>query len=414
MLRDLEINISLKKENFLVFLLAGIQFSHIVDFVVLMPLGPVLMRTLSISPLQFGTLVSSYNISAAVTGLLYGIIADKYDRKFMLQISFVGFIIGTIACGLAKNYESLIIARIIAGGFGGTLTAVVLAMVSDIVPFQRRGNAMGIVMSSFSIASVLGVPIGLYIAEKFNWHFTFFFIAAFSSVILIVSSISFPKITKHIKEINPKESLTRLFSLLFKKDYLKSYGLVFFNVFSIFTLIPYLSPFSVKNLGIAETDLKYMYFVGGCFTVVTSRLIGLLTDRFGAFKVMMGLIFTSTIPIYLFTTSTKVSFVFFIAISTFFMTMISGRMIPLMTMVSDIADSDDRGTFMGLLNSIRSLGSALATVFAGFFIVETSSGKLAGFDMMGYFSIGVGLALTFGCSHIYKILLRVQSERKTA
>ncbi len=414
MLRDLEINISLKREKFLIFLLAGIQFSHIVDFVVLMPLGPILMRTLSITPLQFGTLVSSYNISAAVTGLLYGIIADKYDRKFMLQINFVGFILGTIACGIAKDYESLILARVIAGGFGGTLTAVVLAMVSDLVPFQRRGNAMGIVMSSFSIASVLGVPIGLYIAEKFNWHYTFFFIAAFSSVILIVSSVSFPKLTMHIKKINPKESLSRLFALLLKKDYLKSYGLVFFNVFSIFTLIPYLSPFSVKNLAIAETDLKYMYFIGGFFTVITSRIVGLLTDRFGAFRVMMGLIFISVIPIYLFTSATKVSFFFFIAISTFFMTMISGRMIPLMTMVSEIADSEDRGTFMGLLNSIRSLGSALATVFAGFFIVETSSGKLEGFDQMGYFSIGVGLALIFGCAHIYKILLRVQSERKVA
>jgi len=372
------------------------------------------MRTLSITPLQFGTLVSSYNISAAVTGLFFGIIADKYDRKFMLQLNFIGFILGTIACGLSTDFETLVIARIIAGGFGGTLTAVVLAMVSDLIPFERRGNAMGTVMSSFSVASVLGVPIGLFIAEKFDWHYTFYFIAAFSFLVFLLSNLVFPKLADHIQPTRIKENLTRLWSLLIKPDYLKSYLLIFVNVFSIFVLIPYLAPFAVKNVGILETDLKYMYFVGGFFTVITAKVVGKYTDKFNPYKVMTFLLVLSFIPIYLYSTAEKLPLGIFLIISTFFMTMVSGRMIPLMTMVSEISATKDRGTFMGLLNSIRSLGSAIATIFAGVFIYENDVGTLSGFDQVGYFSIFLSFLIIFGCKHVYKILLKVQCERKSA
>jgi multidrug resistance protein len=397
-----------------VFLLAAIQFSHIVDFVVLMPLGPVLMRTLNITPLQFGTLVSSYNISAAVTGILYGVVADKYDRKVILQINFVGFILGTIACGMAQSFETLVVARIIAGGFGGTLTSVVMAMVTDLIPFERRGKALGVVMSAFSIASILGVPIGLLIAETFDWHYTFYFIAFFSFLVLILSSLVFPKLDQHVKKSAIRENIQRLLKLLFKLDYLKCYFLTFVNVFSIFCIIPYLSPYAVKNIGILETDLKYMYFVGGVCTVIAANIIGKLTDRIGAFKVMMSLIIISFAPMYLYSHAGPMPFIQFLIIASLFMMVVSGRMIPLMTMISDIVDSEDRGTFMGLMNAIRSMGTALATVFAGFIMVENSDGTLSGFDHIGLFSIGLSFLTIFYFRHIYKILLRVQHERKSS
>jgi len=375
-----------------------------------MPLGPMLMRKLSIDPLQFGSLVSSYNISAAIAGVVYGLFADRFDRKKMLILNFVGFIIGTIFCGLSTNYESLLAARIIAGAFGGTLTSVVMAMVTDLIPFQRRGQALGTVMSSFSIASVIGVPLGLLIAERFDWHYTFYFIALFGVFSLVLSSFIFPSLSSHIQPTNALENLKRLFSLFFKKDYLKSYSLVFFNVFTIFTMIPYLSPYAVKNIGILETELKYMYLVGGLFTVITARIIGKLTDKKGAFNIMAGLIILSVFPIYLYSHAKIMPLYLFIAMATFFMTVVSGRMIPLMTMLSEIADSKDRGTFMGLLNALRGLGSALATLFAGFFIIENSNGKLEGFDTIGIISISVSLILIFGVHHVYKILLRIKSE----
>jgi multidrug resistance protein len=412
MLKALEIKeLTLKKERFFVVLLAAIQFSHIVDFVVLMPLGPTLMRDLNINPLQFGSLVSSYNISAAVTGLAYGLIADRFGRKFMMEINFVGFILGTILCGLADSYESLLIARIIAGGFGGTLTAVTLAMVTDLIPFQRRGKAMGTVMSAFSVASVVGVPIGLVIAEKFSWHFTFYFIAIFSLFVLIVSSLSFPKLNEHVQITSALDNLKRVLKLLFKKDYIKAYSLIFLNVFSLFTLIPYLSPYAVKNIGIMETDLKYMYLVGGFFTIITARFIGKATDRFGAVKILCTLALVSTIPLYLYSHAGIMNLIPFIAMSTFFMTMVSGRMIPLMTMTSEISEPQDRGTYMGLLNSVRSFGSAVATLFAGVFIYEATDGKLVGFDTVGYYSIGFSILVIFGAIHVNSILQRRRHEQ---
>jgi multidrug resistance protein len=376
-----------------------------------MPLGPTLMRDFNITPLQFGSLVSSYNISAAITGLAYGLIADRFGRKFMMQINFIGFIIGTICCGIADTYETLLIARVIAGGFGGTLTAVVLAMITDLIPFQRRGKAMGAVMSAFSIASVLGVPLGLVIAERFSWSYTFYFIATFSSIVLVVSSISFPKLNEHVQITSALDNLKRVWSLLFKLDYLKAYTLVFLNVFSLFTLIPYLSPYAVKNIGILETELKYMYFVGGFFTVITARIIGKATDKFGAVKMLSSLALISTIPIALYSNATKMDLIPFIAMSTLFMTMVSGRMIPLMTMTSEIALPKDRGTYMGLLNSVRSLGSALATLFAGVFIVQTADGKLSGFNTVGYFSVGFSILVIFGAIHVNSILQRKQNEQ---
>lgn len=375
-----------------------------------MPLGPMLMRKLSIDPLQFGSLVSSYNISAAIAGVVYGLFADKFDRKKMLILNFIGFIVGTVFCGLAQNYESLLAARIIAGAFGGTLTSVVMAMVTDLIPFQRRGQAMGTVMSSFSIASVIGVPLGLLIAEKFDWHYTFYFIALFGLFSLILSTMVFPSLKDHIHPTNALDNLKRLFSLLVKKDYLKSYSLIFFNVFTIFTMIPYLSPYAVKNIGILETELKFMYLIGGLFTVITARIIGKLTDKKGSFNTMAGLVILSIFPIYLYTHAGVMPLYLFIAMSTFFMTVVSGRMIPLMTMLSEIADSKDRGTFMGLLNAVRGLGSALATLFAGIFIVENTSGTLEGFDTVGIISIFISLILIFGVHHVYKILLRIKSE----
>ena len=395
-----------KNERFYIGLLAAIQFSHIVDFVVLMPLGPVLMRYFSITPIQFGSLVSSYNMSAAVFGVIYGLFADKFDRKKILLFNFIGFILGTTFCGMAESFETLLIARIVAGAFGGILTSVVMALVTDLIPFERRGRAMGTVMSAFSVASVLGVPLGLLIAEKFGWKYTFYFIACFSSIVLCFCYYIIPSVSSHIREIDLKQNLQRLVRLFVKPEYLKSYSLVFMNVFAVFMLIPYLSPYAVRNIKIPETDLKYMYLVAGFFTVITARMIGMMTDRYGSFKVMFTLLIASIIPIYIYTHSGELTLFWFIAMSTLFMTMISGRMIPLMTMISEISSKEDRGTFMGLLNSIRSLGSALSTLFAGMFIVETSSGVLSGFDTVGYFSISISLFLIWGCQQVHEIMLQ--------
>ncbi len=400
----------LPKEKLYVFLLAAIQLSHILDFVVLMPLGPTLMRVLGISPIQFGTLVSSYNFSAAIFGIIYGLVADNYGRKKILLVCFVGFILGTLYCGFSDSFQTLMIGRIIAGAFGGILTSVVMAMITDLIPFQRRGRAMGTVMAAFSVASVLGVPIGLIIANSYGWQNTFIFIAAVSVIVFIVAAIVFPSLNDHVCKTSKKESLKRLGRILVKPDYAKAYSLIFINVVSAFMLIPFLAPFAVKNIGILETELKYLYLVGGFFTIMTAILIGKSTDKNGAFKTFLLVDLLACIPIYLYTNAESMTLFVFLSMSAFFMTTVSGRFIPLMTLITQISSAKDRGTFMGLINSVRGFSSATATLIAGAIIVENADGTLGGFNKVGYLSIFLSIGIIFLAKHVQGIALRNKNE----
>lgn len=376
----------LKQERIYVLLLAAIQFAHIVDFVVMMPLGPVLMKEFDITPAQFGGLVSSYNYAGAVAGILFGLIADRFGRRSLLGWVMAGFIIGTFLCGLASSFSLLLTARIFTGVFGGVLNAVVLAIVTDLVPFKRRGTAMGVVMSSFSVASVLGVPLGLTIADYLGWKWTFFFIATFSIFIWLAALKVLPTMIPEINCASPKEILKRYVRIGIKGEYIQAYSLIFLAAMTMFILIPFLAPYAVSNIGIATNEIKYMYFFGGAATVLTARLFGKLTDRFGAFPMYSVLALVSIAPVLLYTNAGRMSLVLYILMGMFFMTIVSGRMIPCMTLISSVPAQEDRGTFMGLLNSVRSTGSATATLIGGLIIVETESG-MQNFDKSGFVSI---------------------------
>ncbi len=403
-----------KNERWLVFTLAAIQFCHILDFVIMMPLGPVLMRTLDIGPTSFALLVSVYNISAGVVGILYALVADRYDRKVSLNFCFVGFILGTILCGLTDNFQVLLIARIIAGAFGGVLTSVIFAIVTDLVPFKRRGSALSIIMSAFSVASVIGVPLGLIIAEAFNWQSTFIFIALLSLAVLLVGLYLIPSVNKHVSKDNLATNLSRLYRLTLRKSYLKSYFLIGINVFSIFMIIPFIAPYAIKNVGLTEPDLKYVYLIGGICTVIMARLVGKLTDSEGPIKVFTYLVPLSCIPIYLMTNLSSSTLGIYLVVSSMFMMFVSGRMIPLMTLVSEISSLKDRGTFMGILNSVRAFATSGATLIAGIIIHEESE-IFVGYDTTGYLSMGLGFVTLFVAFRVSKILdKKIKNENTTS
>ncbi len=384
-----------------VVVLAAIQFVNVVDFVIMMPLGPTLIDELSITPVQFGTLISAYSFSGAGTGFLFGLIADKYDRKNLLILAIVGFMLTTLACGLSNSFGTLLTARIFTGVFGGILTSLIFTIVSDLIPFERRGKAMGIIMSSFSIASVLGVPLGLAISDATNWQNSFHFIVLISIPMLILSIIIFPSIyvDKPEVEISILKSLKNLLS---RSKNLISFILIFLVSGSMFLLIPYLSTYAVKNMQISTTDLKYAYMVGGFFTIITARIIGKLTDKLGALNIYAGLVLLSSIPILIFTHSGPLTLVSFLVLQSFFMTLVSGRMIPCMTLVSEVPEVHERGLFMSTLNSIRALGRGIMTFLAGFLIVETSDGNLSGFDTAGILSIAIALITIYLANKVYK------------
>ena len=379
------------RERLLVAILSAIQVAHILDFVVLMPLGPVLMEGLKIDASQFALLVGSYNLSAGLAGFLLGPYFQRFSRRRVLLSGLTAFFVTTSGCVFSGSFSSLILFRCLSGFFGGALNSLVFTIATEEIPFERRGRALGVIMSAFSIASVLGVPSALWIADYWGWKGSFSMVLILVALVFLVTFLKIPYLRSgEDKDIlNPIQSAKALFSI---SDYRLTYAFIFSLTFSMFLVIPFLSPYAVGNIGIATSDLKFMYLVGGAFTVVTARSIGVLTDKFGARNTYLVVAILAMIPVLVYTRIGPLELGSFVLMGTCFMTLVSGRMIPAMTLATSMARDHDRPKMIGLTNSIRSLGSALSSLCGGFLIVTLPSGRLQGFDQVGILSVG----LSFG------------------
>jgi MFS transporter, DHA1 family, inner membrane transport protein len=384
----LERKAALRKERIYIIILAAIQIAHILDFVIMMPLGPQFMRVFEVNPTQFSALVAAYTFSAGLVGFFGALYADHFDRKKFLLFNFTGFIIGTFMCGISTTFITLLMARIIAGAFGGVLNACVLALVSDLIPFERRGAAMGVVMSAFSIASVAGVPIGLYIADLFNWQAAFFFICIVGVIFWIASYIILPSVKVEKQTISFQENLAKFKKILGQPDYLMSFFLTSMLGFGVFMIVPFISPYMVNNVGLLESQLPYIYLVGGVCTIITARIIGKLCDRVGSFTVFRVFAAFSIIPIILMTHLPPAPLFLMLLTTSLFMMFASGRFIPAMTMVSAVVKPQERGTFMSLENAGRQFSSGAASQIAGLIIGTTAAGALTRYNLVGYIAIG--------------------------
>lgn len=386
----------LQKERWYVIILAAIQVAHILDFVIIMPLGPNFMRVFNISPVEFSTLVSAYTFSAGIIGFFGALYADHFDRKKFLLFNFAGFIIGTFMCAIAQGFTSLLVARIIAGAFGGLLNANVLSLVADLIPFERRGTAMGVVMSAFSISSILGIPTGLYIANLFDWHAAFYFICIIGVIFWILSFLMLPSVKVRTEVKSFKDNLLNFKNILLQKDYLQSFSLTSVLGFGVFMIIPFISPFLVRNIGFREDQLPLIYLVGGLCTIVSARVIGKMCDKIGSFQIFRIVAIISIFPIFFLTnlpTGTPVWLA--ILVTTVFTMFGSGRFIPAMTIVSAVVKPQDRGTFMSLENAARQLSSGASSQIAGLIIGSTAAGALTHYNIVGYVGIATTLTAIF-------------------
>jgi predicted MFS family arabinose efflux permease len=382
-----DLKAALKKERFYIIILSAIQIVHILDFVIIMPLGPQFMRVFNINTTEFSSLVSAYTFSAGIVGFFGALYADHFDRKKFLLFNFTGFLVGTFMCAIAPNFASLLIARIIAGAFGGILNACVLSLVADLIPFERRGAAMGVIMSSFSIASVVGVPLGLYIANLFHWHAAFIFICIVGSLFWIASLSMLPSVNARAIKLGVKENLLNFKQILIQKDYLQSFLLTSVLGFGVFMIVPFISPYMVKNVGLTEQQLPLIYLVGGTCTIISARFIGKSCDKHGSFKVFKYVALISIVPIFLLTNLPAVPIALALACTSFFMMSGSGRFIPAMTLVSAVVKPKERGTFMSLENASRQLSSGIASQIAGLVIGTSPAGTLTHYNIIGYIAI---------------------------
>ena len=387
----IDLKAQLRKERFYVLILAAIQVVHILDFVIMMPLGPRFMRVFNITPVEFSTLVSAYTFSAGIVGFTGALYADHFDRKKFLMFNFTGFIIGTYMCAVAPNFTALLMARVVAGAFGGILNATILSLVSDLIPFERRGAAMGVVMSSFSVSSIVGIPLGLYIANIYDWHAAFYFICIIAVIFWVLGFFMLPSVKVRTEPKKFKENLQNFKSIIIQKNYLQAFCLTSILSFGIFMIIPFIAPYMVRNVGLLESELPFIYLVGGIFTIVTARIVGKMCDKVGSFKVFRILALISILPIFILTNLPPVALWVALASTTAFTMFGSARFIPAMTLVSAVVKREDRGTFMSLENASRQFSSGAASQVAGLIIGATASGALTNYNIVGYICIGSSL-----------------------
>lgn len=380
-----------RQEKIILYLLASINFTHIIDFMIMMPLGPQLMRYFQISPQQFGYLVSSYTISAGISGFLMAFFADKFNRKSILLGGYLGFVIGTIACGIAPTYELLMTARIVAGTFGGLIGAQVLSIVGDVVPFERRGQAMGIVMSAFSLASVVGVPFGLFVANSLSWHAPFIFVGLMGALVLPMVYTYMPDMKSHIKPQKGFNPLQVILPILQNRLQMLGILLMVVLIFGQFVVIPYLSPYMVANVGFTEQELPLIYLCGGLFTLYTSPRIGKMADRYGKENVLyVGIVLTGLTVIAITNLPAVPLYVALIVSSLFFIFM-GARIIPAQAITTSLVSPQQRGSYMAITSSLQQLAMGGASLLAGTMIGKDAAGHLLYFNFIGYISVGVSL-----------------------
>ena len=387
----------MKRERFFLFSLAGIQFTHILDFMIMMPLGPQFITALSINTHQFGLLLSSYTFAAAIAGVFATYYIDRFERRQLLLRLYVCFIIATIACGLASNYHMLFIARACAGAFGGILGSLVQTIVADSIPFERRGKALGTVMAAFSVSTVAGVPLSLFLANHISflgWRAPFIFIGLISILILFIGYRYIPKISGHLHHVHEGNRFQQIYEVFVAHRHLRAFLFVGLIMLTGFTVIPYIALYLTANVGIENSYISLIYLCGGLATLMSSRFIGHMADKYGKVKVFRILAIISLIPILVTTNLIPVPLWVVLVNQTAFFVLISGRMIPAMAIVSQMVEPKIRGTFMSLIGSVQMLASGIASVVAGLVVTITTNGRMEHYNLVGYGAAICGL-LTF-------------------
>jgi predicted MFS family arabinose efflux permease len=380
-----------KHERYLLLTLSGIQFSHILDFMIMMPLGPILMGEFGISTHQFGFLVASYSFSAALAGLLASTFVDKFERKRLLLAIFLLFGLATLACGLAPSYVMLLIARGLAGAFGGIMGAMVQTLVGDLIPFERRATASGIISAAFSLSTVAGVPLSLWLANHFAWRAPFILIACITALFLVIAQRSLPDVRHHLSAEKRAHPFSAMFEVLGDANHLRALLFTILLLFSGFTVIPYITVYAVSNVGIALNDIPYVYLAGGAATLFTSRRIGRIADAKGKMKIYRILAFAATLPLFAVTHIGAAPLWLWVSCTTAFFVLVSGRMIPAMAIITSSAIPKLRGTFMSLNAAMQQLASGMAAMLAGLITSQGPSGQLIGYDKVGYVAIFANL-----------------------
>ena len=392
-------------QKFIIALLATLQFTIILDFIIISPLGDILMKSLDMSTTNFGITVSAYAFSAGASGLLAAGFADRFDRKKLLVFFYTGFIIGTICCAFATDYWTLLSARIVTGLFGGVIGSVSLAIVTDLFELNQRGRVMGFIQMAFATSQILGIPIGLYFANKWGWHSAFLMIAAVGVIILLSVIIKMNPVNKHLGLQADKNAFLHLWHTLSNKKYQIGFTAIAFLSVGGFMLQPFGSAFLINNIGIPQADLPTVYFFTGLSVLVIMPIVGKLSDKVSKVKLFAAGSFISIVTIIVYTNLHVIPLWEVILINMVMFMGVMSRMIPATTLNTGIPEMKDRGAYMAITSSLQQIAGGIAAVCAGFIVVQqTKTSPLEHYDTLGYVIAGVTLVSIYLVSRVGKLV----------
>lgn len=398
-------------QSFVVAVLAFLQFTIILDFMILSPLGAVLLPALHVETSQFGFVVSVYAFSAGASGLLTAGFADQFDRKKLLLFFYTGFILGTVLCGIATTYHFLLAARIITGIFGGVIGSISMAITADLFPLEMRGRVMGVVQTAFAASQILGLPVGLLLSNHWGWHAPFLMIAGIGAIVGVIIAFGLKPIDAHLKVKNDRNAFVHLLKTVSKPAYLRAFAATIMLATGGFMLMPFGSTFTVNNLGIPMEKLPLLYLVTGVCSIIAGPLVGRLSDSIGKYRVfVLGTVLAGVMVLVL--CNLGISPIWAVMmVNVLLFVGISARMISVSALISAVPDLNDRGAFMSIYSSLQQFAGGISSALAGLIVVQTSSGKLERYGLLGDVVV---TAMIITLALMYSVHKMVQAKTKSA
>lgn len=399
-----------KYQKFVVSLLVFLQFTVILDFTIISPLGAIMMPALKMATSQFGLVVSAYAFSAGISGLLAAGFADRYDRKKLLMFFYAGFIVGTFLCAIATNHYFLLFARTVTGLFGGVVGSVVMAITADLFPLNMRGRVLGFLQMAFASSQILGIPLGLFLSNLWGWHMPFLLIVVLAVVALVVIMFYLKPIDEHLKYKSDRHAVLHLWHTLKNPQYIIAFAAMALLSLGGFMLMPFGSAFTVNNLGISFDKLPIIYLITGISAMIIGPIIGRASDSFGKLKVFnFGAVLT-IIMVIIYTNLGVTSLSMVILVNVVLFCAIFSRVIPAQALMSAVPTPASRGAFMAVTSSLQQISGGIASVIAGLIVVETAGGKLDHFDTLGYILTATALISVY---LMFNINRQVEAQNKT-
>ncbi|MEP7377373.1 MAG: MFS transporter [Chitinophagaceae bacterium] len=394
-----------------ILLLALTQFTVVLDFMVMSPLGDMLMKSMELTTSQFGFAVSGYAFSAGISGLLTAGFADRFDRKKLLLFFYVGFIAGTLCCGLATTYPMLLAARIITGLFGGVIGSISMAIVADLFPLHQRGRTMGFMQMGFGASQVLGIPISLYIANHWGWQSPFLMIVGLATIIWLATMLKLQPITKHLELKTEKTAIKHLWHTLKQPHYRIGFLMTALLSLGGFMMMPWGSAFAVNNLNISYEQLPFLFMASGIAALFIMPAIGKLSDKIDKVKIFTVAAISMMVIIVIYTNLSPVHFIIVVILNILMMTAIMSRIVPAMALVSALPQMQDRGAFMSINSSLQQIAGGIAAGVGGMIVVQkTKTSPLQHYDTLGYLIVVIIIA---NIIQVYRVNNLIKAQKHT-